>query len=97
MLPALILAVAANVGAFNLGAAAGSALGGAIVTASALRWTGLAGSVLSLTGLALSYLVLPRTGPRSAPAIPQWSHRERWDASTSCPVRRWRRIRDSRS
>ncbi|MFD4263424.1 MFS transporter [Streptomyces sp. NPDC058534] len=54
--------VAANVGAFNLGAAAGSALGGAIVAAGALRWTGLAGAVLSLTGLALTYLVLPRTG-----------------------------------
>ncbi|RZU28496.1 DHA1 family inner membrane transport protein [Streptomyces sp. BK022] len=56
------LAVAANVGAFNLGAAAGSALGGAIVAAGALRWTGLAGAVLSLSGLALTYLVLPRTG-----------------------------------
>ncbi|KUJ67720.1 MFS transporter [Streptomyces albus subsp. albus] len=55
------LAVAVNVGAFNLGAAAGSALGGAIVAAGALRWTGLAGAVLSLGGLALTYLVLPRT------------------------------------
>ncbi|MFE6690973.1 MFS transporter [Streptomyces sp. NPDC057743] len=55
------LAIAANVGAFNLGAAAGSALGGAIVAAGALRWTGLAGAVLSLGGLALTYLVLPRT------------------------------------
>ncbi|MGW4094099.1 MFS transporter [Nocardia sp. NPDC004750] len=56
------LAVAANVGAFNLGAAGGSALGGVIVAAGALRWTGLAGAVLSLSGLALTYLVLPRTG-----------------------------------
>ncbi|MFB4289741.1 MFS transporter [Nonomuraea sp. ATR24] len=55
------LAVAANVGAFNLGAAAGSALGGVIVSAGALRWTGLVGAVLSLAGLALTYLVLPRT------------------------------------
>ncbi|MEU6904213.1 MFS transporter [Streptomyces coeruleorubidus] len=55
------LAVAVNVGAFNLGAAAGSALGGAIVAAGALRWTGLAGAVLSLSGLGLTYLVLPRT------------------------------------
>jgi MFS transporter, DHA1 family, inner membrane transport protein len=55
------LAVAADVGAFNLCAAA-SALGGAIVAAGALRWTGLAGAVLSLSGLALTYLVLPRTG-----------------------------------
>ncbi|QKV90685.1 MFS transporter [Streptomyces sp. NA02950] len=56
------LAVAANVGAFNLGAAAGSAIGGAIVAVGALRWTGLAGAVLSLSGLALTYLALPRTG-----------------------------------
>lgn len=56
------LAVSVNVGAFNLGAAAGSVIGGAIVAAGALRWTGLAGAVLSLIGLALTYLVLPRTG-----------------------------------
>ncbi|TQS26147.1 MFS transporter [Microbispora sp. KK1-11] len=55
------LAVSANVGAFNLGAAAGSAVGGLIVSAGALRWTGLAGAVLSLAGLALTYLALPRT------------------------------------
>ncbi|MFB4284938.1 MFS transporter [Nonomuraea sp. MTCD27] len=55
------LAVSANVGAFNLGAAAGSAMGGVIVSAGALRWTGLVGAVLSLAGLALTYLVLPRT------------------------------------
>ncbi|MGK5673215.1 MFS transporter [Micromonospora sp. URMC 106] len=55
------LAVAVNVGAFNLGAAAGSVIGGAIVAAGALRWTGLAGAALSLIGLALTYLVLPRT------------------------------------
>ncbi|WP_326797683.1 MFS transporter [Streptomyces sp. NBC_01808] len=55
------LASSVNVGAFNLGAATGSALGGAIVAAGALRWAGLAGAVLSLTGLALTYLILPRT------------------------------------
>ncbi|MEO3870019.1 MFS transporter [Nonomuraea sp. B12E4] len=55
------LAVAANVGAFNLGAAAGSVIGGAIVTAGALRWTGLAGAVLTVLGLALSYWAVPRT------------------------------------
>ncbi|MUN41181.1 MFS transporter [Actinomadura litoris] len=55
------LAAAANVGAFNLGAAAGSAIGGVIVAAGALRWTGLAGALLSLAGLALTYLVLPHT------------------------------------
>ncbi|MFD0687872.1 MFS transporter [Actinomadura fibrosa] len=55
------LAVAANVGAFNLGAAGGSAIGGVIVAAGALRWAGLVGATLSLVGLALTYLVLPRT------------------------------------
>ncbi|MDA2812664.1 MFS transporter [Nocardiopsis sp. RSe5-2] len=55
------LAAAVNVGAFNLGAAAGSALGGLIVAADALRWTGAAGAALSLVGLGLTYLVLPRT------------------------------------
>jgi DHA1 family inner membrane transport protein len=61
------LAVSANVGAFNLGAATGSAIGGVIVSAGALRWTGLAGAVLSLAGLALTYLALPRT-PVTQPA-----------------------------
>ncbi|MFF7652634.1 MFS transporter [Streptomyces sp. NPDC007983] len=55
------LAVSVNVGAFNLGAAVGSALGGLLVAAGALRWTGLAGAVLSLAGLALTHLILPRT------------------------------------
>lgn len=55
------LAVSVNVGAFNLGAAAGSVIGSAIAAAGALRWTGLAGAVLSLIGLALTRLVLPRT------------------------------------
>jgi DHA1 family inner membrane transport protein len=55
------LAVSVNVGAFNLGAAVGSGLGGLLVAAGALRWTGLAGAVLSLTGLALTYLILPGT------------------------------------
>ncbi|MBD2894162.1 Inner membrane transport protein YdhP [Actinomadura sp. RB99] len=62
------LAVSANVGAFNLGAAAGSAIGGVIVSAGALRWTGLAGAVLSLAGLALTYLALPRTPSVTQPA-----------------------------
>ncbi|GAA2801247.1 MFS transporter [Saccharopolyspora taberi] len=60
------LAVSVNVGAFNLGAAVGSALGGLLVAAGALRWTGLAGAVLSLTGLALTYLALPRTRTASS-------------------------------
>ncbi|WP_167476875.1 MFS transporter [Nocardia arthritidis] len=54
------LAVAVNVGAFNLGAAAGSLLGGALVAVDGLRWTGPAGALLSLAGLGLSYLVIPR-------------------------------------
>lgn len=63
-------AVAVNVGAFNLGAAAGSALGGAIVAAGALRWTGLAGAVLSLLGLALSYLAVPTSSSGDLPPAP---------------------------
>jgi DHA1 family inner membrane transport protein len=54
------LAVSVNVGAFNLGAATGSALGGLLVAEGALRWNGLAGAVLSLTGLALTYLIPSR-------------------------------------
>jgi DHA1 family inner membrane transport protein len=54
------LAVSVNVGAFNLGAACGSALGGVLIAAGGLRWTGLVGALLSLLGLALSYLAVPR-------------------------------------
>ena len=61
------LAVSVNVGAFNLGVAAGSAVGGVIVSAGALRWTGLAGAALALTGLALTRLALPRTSPPAPP------------------------------
>ncbi|MDI2131099.1 MFS transporter [Yinghuangia seranimata] len=64
------LAVSVNVGAFNLGAAAGSALGGLLVAAGALRWTGLVGAVLSLAGLGLTYLVLPRVPAASRPGTP---------------------------
>ncbi|GHE81986.1 MFS transporter [Amycolatopsis deserti] len=63
------LAVAANVGAFNLGAAAGAVLGGVITAAGALRWSGLAGAVLSLTGLALTFLVLPRARRVAEPRL----------------------------
>lgn len=62
------LAVSVNVGAFNLGAAAGSALGGAIVAAGGLRWNGLAGALFSLLGLALSYLAVPRNSSTAEPA-----------------------------
>ncbi|GGY07109.1 MFS transporter [Streptomyces hiroshimensis] len=63
------LAVAVNAGAFNLGAAAGSALGGVLVAAGALRWTGLAGALLSAAGLALTYLVLPRARSAARGAV----------------------------
>ncbi|WP_026403567.1 MFS transporter [Actinomadura rifamycini] len=66
------LAVSVNVGAFNLAAAVGSALGGFLVAADALRWNGLVGAVLSLTGLGLTYLLLPRartTSPADKAAI----------------------------
>jgi DHA1 family inner membrane transport protein len=53
------LAVSVNVGAFNLGAAAGSVLGGVIVTAGGQRWTGVAGAVLTLVGLTLACFVVP--------------------------------------
>ncbi|MEV5752294.1 MFS transporter [Actinoallomurus sp. NPDC052308] len=75
------LAVAANVGAFNLGAATGSAIGGVIVSVGALRWTGLAGAVLSLAGLALAYLAVPRTpsamqaAEEEVPAAPTLKYR----------------------
>ncbi|MFF7726594.1 MFS transporter [Streptomyces sp. NPDC008001] len=65
------LAVAVNAGAFNLGAAAGSALGGVLVAAGALRWTGLAGAFLSAAGLALTCLVLPRAAGSGSPDRPR--------------------------
>lgn len=58
-------AVTVNVGAFNLGAAAGSVLGGAIVAAGGLRWIGFAAAALSVAGLGLSYPAIPNT-PRPA-------------------------------
>jgi MFS transporter, DHA1 family, inner membrane transport protein len=54
------LSVAVNVSGFNLANAVGAALGGALVAAGALRWNGLAGAVLALIGLGLSYFVAPR-------------------------------------
>jgi DHA1 family inner membrane transport protein len=50
------LSVAANVSGFNLANALGSALGGGLVAAGALRWTGLAGAALALAGFALTLL-----------------------------------------
>ncbi|MEV1167031.1 MFS transporter [Nonomuraea sp. NPDC049784] len=58
--PAPTLAVSVNVCAFNIGIAAGSALGGGLVAVDGLRWLGLAAAALSLTALAISYAAVPR-------------------------------------
>lgn len=55
------LSVAVNVSGFNLANALGSALGGGLVAAGALRWNGLAGALLALAGLGLSWLARPRS------------------------------------
>ncbi|MEV5329392.1 MFS transporter [Nonomuraea fastidiosa] len=60
-----MLATSVNVCAFNIGIAAGSALGGGLVAADGLRWLGLAAAGLSLVALAISYAAIPR---RPAPA-----------------------------
>ncbi|WP_018545796.1 MFS transporter [Streptomyces sp. LaPpAH-108] len=62
------LAVSVNVGAFQLATAMGSAIGGAVVAAGALRWTGAAGAVLSALGLALSVYALPRRSGANDPS-----------------------------
>ncbi|GAA2215092.1 MFS transporter [Nonomuraea monospora] len=54
------LAVSVNVCAFNIGIAAGSALGGGLVAVDGLRWLGLAAAALSLAALAISYAAVPR-------------------------------------
>ncbi|WP_433242313.1 MFS transporter [Streptosporangium sp. CA-135522] len=54
------LAVTVNVAAFMLAHAVGSVIGAGVVTVAGLRWTGLAGAVLSAAGLLLSYLAVPR-------------------------------------
>lgn len=64
-------AVAVNVGALNLGAAAGAVGGGLILAAGAVRWTGLVGAALSLIGLALTYLILPRGRRQSGLTEPE--------------------------
>ncbi|MBN6050677.1 MFS transporter, partial [Nonomuraea sp. RK-328] len=46
--------------AFNIGIAAGSALGGSLVALDGLRWLGLAAAVLSLGALALTYALAER-------------------------------------
>jgi DHA1 family inner membrane transport protein len=64
------LSVAVNVSGFNLANALGAALGGGLVAEGFLRWNGLAGAVLALGGLGLSWLVArySRTTKPSSPA-----------------------------
>ncbi|MEV1004328.1 MFS transporter [Nonomuraea sp. NPDC050202] len=62
------LAVSVNVCAFNIGIAAGSALGGGLVAVDGLRWLGLAAAVLSLAALAVSYAAIPRREPLTSSA-----------------------------
>jgi DHA1 family inner membrane transport protein len=57
------LAVSVNVCAFNIGIAAGSALGGGLVAVDGLRWLGFAAAALSLAALAISYAAVPRRRP----------------------------------
>ncbi|MEV4253435.1 MFS transporter [Spirillospora sp. NPDC049652] len=58
------LAVSVNIAAFNIGIALGSVVGGLVVSEAGTRWTGLAGAALSVAGLGLSYLALPRPAIR---------------------------------
>jgi DHA1 family inner membrane transport protein len=62
------LAVTVNVAAFLLAHAVGSMLGAGVVTVAGLRWTGLAGAVLSAAGLLLSYLAVPRGTDAAQPS-----------------------------
>lgn len=55
------LSVAVNVSGFNMANALGSALGGGMVAAGALRWNGLAGAILALAGLGLARVASSRT------------------------------------
>ncbi|MEU8325565.1 MFS transporter [Nonomuraea sp. NPDC048881] len=61
------LAVTINVAAFMLAHAVGSMIGAGVVTAAGLRWTGLAGAVLSAAGLLLSYLAVPGRASATRP------------------------------
>lgn len=60
------LALAVNVGAFNLANAIGSAVGGASVASGSIRTNGYLGTVLALAGLGLSLLALRQPPPRPA-------------------------------
>ena len=55
------LSVAVNVSGFNLANALGSALGGGMVAAGALRWNGLTGGILALAGLGLAWVAASGT------------------------------------
>ncbi|TDD88500.1 MFS transporter [Actinomadura darangshiensis] len=61
------LAVSVNVCAFNIGIAAGSALGGGLVASGGLRWLGFAASGLSLAALAVTFAAVPRRATAPAP------------------------------
>ncbi|MFI7640960.1 MFS transporter [Nonomuraea sp. NPDC049400] len=80
------LAVSVNVCAFNIGIAAGSALGGGLVAADGLRWLGFAAAALSLAALAISYAAIPRrpVEPALAPRAPKRTARIR-AAATAAP------------
>ncbi|MFF6872277.1 hypothetical protein [Streptomyces sp. NPDC012450] len=58
-------------GAFQLATAMGSAVGGVMVAAGALRWTGLAGAVLSALGLAVSVHAPPRKSKSAKGGAPE--------------------------
>ncbi|MGN9846263.1 MFS transporter [Nonomuraea sp. H19] len=64
------LAVSANVCAFNIGIAGGSALGGGLVAVDGLGWLGLVAAVLSLGALAVSYAAITRRQPAAAEPAP---------------------------
>lgn len=79
------LALAVNVGAFNLANAIGSALGGIGVAAGLMRANGYGGAVLALAGLGLSVLALrqPPPGPSSQRVQ---EHREDADSAAGRPA-----------
>ncbi|RJL35731.1 MFS transporter [Bailinhaonella thermotolerans] len=70
------LAVTVNVAAFMLAHAVGSAIGAGVVTVAGLRWTGVAGAVLSACGLLLSYLAAPRRTAAERQPAPGGARRE---------------------
>ncbi|MGI8722828.1 MAG: MFS transporter [Geodermatophilaceae bacterium] len=69
------LAAATNVAAFNLANAIGAALGGAVVATAGVSWTGPAGAVVTIAGLALTAFVLRRRPERAGAAAPDGAAR----------------------